>query len=241
MACSACVAALQPVISMLRGMGRGHYPRGNNEDNDLVWAITLPAIFSIFYKESSMSQVMSRMPRFVGLVLASLALMLGVQSAQAATKAEIDAGVKDAMARFAKEVKGSKAFMDGAKGLLVFPKIYKGGFVVGVEGGEGALVAGGKTLDYYASGGVSWGLQAGAQAKTVIIAFMTDEALEKFRKSSGWKAGVDGSVAMVDVGAGAMLDTKTIKDPIVGFVFGQKGLMANITLEGSKYEKIHPK
>ncbi len=189
-----------------------------------------------------MSQVMNRMPKLVGLMLISLAmLLLGFQSAHAATKAEIDAGVKDAMARFAKEVKGGQTFLNTAKGLLVFPKIYKGGFIVGAEGGEGALVSGGKTLDYYASGGLSFGLQAGAQAKTVIIAFMTKDALEQFRKSSGWKVGVDGSVAMVDVGAGASLDTKTIKDPIVGFVFGQKGLMANITLEGSKYEKISPK
>jgi len=179
--------------------------------------------------------------KLVGLMLVSLAMTLSIQSAQAATKAEINAGVKDAMARFAKEVKGGRAFLNGAKGLLVFPKIYKGGFIVGAEGGEGALVSGGKTLDYYASGGLSFGLQAGAQAKTVIIAFMTKDALEQFHKSSGWKVGVDGSVAMLDVGAGTSLDTKTIKDPVVGFVFGQKGLMANITLEGSKYEKIYPK
>lgn len=188
-----------------------------------------------------MSYAVNMMSKRVGLVFVSLAMLLSVPSAQAATKAEIDAGVKDAMARFSKEVKGGQAFMKSAKGLLVFPKIYKGGFIVGAEGGEGALVSGGKTLDYYASGGLSWGLQAGAQAKTVIIAFMTKEALEQFRNSSGWKVGVDGSVAMVDVGAGGGVDTKTIKDPVVGFVFGQKGLMANITLEGSKYEKIYPK
>jgi lipid-binding SYLF domain-containing protein len=167
--------------------------------------------------------------------------LMAAPLAQAGSKAEIDAGVKDALARFAKEVKGGQEFLNTAKGMLVFPKIYKGGFIVGVEGGEGALLSAGKTLDYYASGGASWGLQAGAQAKTVIIAFMTTEALDSFRKSSGWKVGVDGSVAMVDVGAGGIVDTKTIKDPVVGFVFGQKGLMANLTLEGSKYEKINPK
>jgi lipid-binding SYLF domain-containing protein len=167
--------------------------------------------------------------------------LMAAPLAQAGSKVEIDAGVKDALARFAREVKGGQEFLNTAKGMLVFPKIYKGGFIVGVEGGEGALLSAGKTLDYYASGGASWGLQAGAQAKTVIIAFMTTEALDSFRKSSGWKVGVDGSVAMVDVGAGGIVDTKTIKDPVVGFVFGQKGLMANLTLEGSKYEKINPK
>ena len=188
-----------------------------------------------------MFHITNRISRLLVPVAVASALVLSAQSALAATKQEIDAGVKAAMARFAKEVKGGKAFMDGAKALLVFPKIYKGGLVVGVEGGEGALVSQGKTLDYYASGGVSFGLQAGAQAKTVIVAFMTDEALASFRRSTGWKVGVDGSVAMVDVGAGTSLDTKTIQDPVVGFVFGQKGLMANVTLEGSKYEKIFPK
>jgi len=175
------------------------------------------------------------------LALAAMAFTLAFAPvAHAGTAAEIDAAVKDALKRFSTEVKGGPEFLNSAKGMLVFPKVYKGGFIVGVEGGEGALLIGGKTADYYKTAAASWGLQAGAQAKTVIVAFMTDEALEKFRNSSGWKAGVDGSVAMVDVGAGAALDTKTIKDPVVGFVFGQKGLMANLTLEGSKYEKFTP-
>jgi lipid-binding SYLF domain-containing protein len=167
-------------------------------------------------------------------------VLASAPAAYAGTAGEIDAAVNDAIQRFVKEVKGGQEFVNSAKGLLVFPKVYKGGFIVGVEGGEGALRIGGKTADYYKTAAASWGLQAGAQAKTVIVAFMTTEALEKFRNSSGWKAGVDGSVAMVDVGAGAALDTKTIKDPVVGFVFGQKGLMANLTLEGSKYEKFTP-
>jgi lipid-binding SYLF domain-containing protein len=78
----------------------------------------------------------------------------------------------------------------------------------------------------------------GAQAKSIFIAFMTAEALEKFRKSSGWKAGVDGSVALIDMGAGKSIDTHNIKDPVVGFVFGSKGLMYNLTLEGSKFSKL---
>ena len=186
-----------------------------------------------------MSHLMHSMHKLLAFV--TLALALGIaQSAHAGTAAEIDAAVKDAVERFTKDVAGGKEFAKDAKGLLVFPKVYKGGFIVGLEGGEGALLIGGKTADYYKTAAASWGLQAGAQAKTVIVAFMTDEALQKFRNSSGWKAGVDGSVAMVDVGAGAALDTKTIKDPVVGFVFGQKGLMANLTLEGSKYEKFTP-
>ncbi len=187
-----------------------------------------------------MSYVTNSMFKMLALVAMALSVVFA-QAAQAGTAAEIDAAVQGAVKRFATDVKGGQEFINSAKGLLVFPKVYKGGFIVGVEGGEGALLVGGQTADYYKTAAASWGLQAGAQAKTVILAFMTTEALEKFRKSSGWKAGVDGSVAMVDVGAGAALDTKTIKDPVVGFVFGQTGLMANLTLEGSKYEKFTPK
>ena len=82
-------------------------------------------------------------------------------------------------------------------------------------------------------------LQIGAQAKTIILVFIQQAALDKFRESEGWKAGVDGSVALISVGAGGSLDTENIKDPIVGFVFGQKGLMANLTLEGTKITRMN--
>ena len=191
-----------------------------------------------------MSQVIQSMFNRIGLFAAVFGL-LAIQPAMAdsgtSTRAEIEAGVKDTLVRFTKEISGGQAFLDSAKGVLVFPKIYKGGIVVGGEYGEGALQVGGKTVDYYSSGGVSIGFQLGAQAKTVVIAFMTSEALEKFRNSSGWKVGVDGSVALVDMGAGKSLDSNTIKDPVVGFVFGQKGLMYNLTLEGTGFKKIDPK
>ena len=109
---------------------------------------------------------------------------------------------------------------------------------MGGEYGEGALRMGGKTVDYYNTAAASIGFQLGAQSKRVIIVFMENEALKKFRASQGWEAGVDGSVALVEMGTGGSIDTYNIKDPIVGFVFGNKGLMYNLTLEGSKYTKI---
>lgn len=156
----------------------------------------------------------------------------------AATAKEIDVSVDVALKRFQNEIKGGKEFIKSAKGVLVFPSVYKAGFVIGGEYGEGALRIGGKTVDYYNTVAGSWGLQIGAQKKTVILAFMTAQALKDFRNSSGWKAGVDGSVALITVGAGESIDSTNIKDPIVGFVFGQKGLMANLTLEGSKFTKM---
>ena len=172
---------------------------------------------------------------------ACLTLILGAffaSAAHAATAKEIDVSVDVALERFNTEVKGAKEFLKSAKGVLVFPSVYKAGFVIGGEYGEGALRIGGKTVDYYNTIAGSWGLQIGGQKKTVVLVFMQDEALKKFRAASGWKAGVDGSVALITVGAGEAIDTTNIKDPIVGFVFDQKGLMANLTLEGSKYTKL---
>ena len=156
----------------------------------------------------------------------------------AATAKEIDVSVDVAMENFMKDVKGAKEFLQASKAVLVFPKVYKAGFIIGGEYGEGALRIGGKTADYYDIAAGSFGYQLGAQAKTVILVFLQDEALKKFRESPGWKAGVDGSVALVDVGVGQAIDSATFKQPIIGFVIGQKGLMFNLTLEGTKITKI---
>jgi len=171
-----------------------------------------------------------------------LTLILGcilAKHSYAATAKEIDVSVDVALERFQKEVPGANEFLQSAKGVLVFPSVYKAGFVIGGEYGEGALRIDGKTVDYYSTVAGSWGLQLGAQKKTVILVFMQNEALKKFRNSEGWKAGVDGSVALITVGVEGSIDTTKIKDPIVGFVFGQKGLMYNLTLEGSKYTKLN--
>lgn len=165
----------------------------------------------------------------------------GTGPAHAASATEIDIEVNAALQRFEKEVGGGKEFLRSAKGVLVFPSVIKAGIGIGGEYGEGALRIGGKTVDYYSTAAASIGLQLGAQSKTVILVFLQQDALDQFRKSKGWKAGVDGSVALVKVGAGGAIDTTNIKDPIVGFVFGQKGLMYNLTLEGSKFTKLDKK
>ena len=160
-----------------------------------------------------------------------------VESATMTDKA-IDVAVDVTLEQFKKDIKGGDEFLKSAKGVLVFPSVIKAGIGVGGEYGEGALRIGAKTADYYSTAAASIGLQLGIQSKRIIIVFMQDDALKKFRESKGWEAGVDGSVALVELGAGGTIDTTTIKDPIVGFVFGNKGLMFNLTLEGSKYTKI---
>jgi lipid-binding SYLF domain-containing protein len=156
----------------------------------------------------------------------------------AKTTKEINSEVNLALKLFSQHVKGGKEFLQTAKGVLVIPNIFKAGLGIGGEYGEGAMRIGGKTVEYYSLAAGSVGLQIGAQKTNLILVFTQDEALKNFRRSSGWKAEVDGSVAFIDVGAGKSLDTVNVKDPIVAFMFGQKGLMANATIEGAKFNKL---
>lgn len=159
-------------------------------------------------------------------------------TSSAASKTEINIGVDETLKRFRAEVPGGTEFLKRARGILVFPKILKAGFFVGGEYGEGALRINGQTKSYYSSASASIGLQAGAQSKSVVIVFMTVESLLKFQLSEGWKAGVDGSVAVIEWGAAEDVNTLNLHDPIVGFVFSNKGLMVNLTLEGSKFTRL---
>lgn len=181
-------------------------------------------------------QITNLSVRLIVLVIIFLAAGPGIARAKSAQ--EIDIGVDVTLEQFAQDIKGGKEFLKSAKGVLVFPSVIKAGIGIGGEYGEGALRIGGKTVDYYSTAAASIGFQLGAQSKRIIIVFMENEALTKFRQSAGWEAGVDGSVALIELGAGGSIDTTNVKDPIVGFVFGNKGLMYNLTLEGSKYTKI---
>ena len=173
-----------------------------------------------------------------GVLFLGLTLIVGSGMALAKSAKEIDISVDVTLEQFQKDVKGGKEFLKTAKGVLVFPSVIKAGIGIGGEYGEGALRIGGKTVDYYSTAAASIGFQLGAQSKRVLLVFIQDGALKKFQESNGWEAGVDGSVALIELGAGGTIDTTNIKDPIIGFVFGNKGLMYNLTLEGSKYTKI---
>ncbi len=171
-------------------------------------------------------------------VFGILATMLFTASAIAAAGWKIDQESDKALVIFQEDINGAEVFLNQAAGYLVFPRVIKVGIGIGGESGEGVLRVAGKTVDYYRTTSGSIGLQLGAQAKAVVIVFMTKEALDKFRDSSGWKVGVDGSVAFIDVGGGKAIDTTNIKDPVVGFIFDSKGLMGNLTFEGSKITKL---
>jgi len=170
-----------------------------------------------------------------------LAALVAPLDAQAATKKEINASVDVALDRFVKGVQGGEEFLKAAKGVLVIPRVVQAGFIVGGKYGDGALRIGGKSVGYYNLAAGSVGLQIGAQQSNVLLCFMDEAALKKFRASKGWQVGVDGSVVLVTLGAGGSVDTTKLKEPIVGFVYGQQGLMADISLEGLKFTKITPK
>jgi lipid-binding SYLF domain-containing protein len=157
---------------------------------------------------------------------------------EAASAAEIDGDVNATLNRFYIKVDGSRDLVERAAGMLVFPSIVKAGIGIGGEYGEGAMRVKGKTVGYYNSVSASVGFQLGVQARSVIILFMTDNALASFRRKDGWKVGVDGSVALVTLGVGGSIDTNQIRKPVLGFILDEKGLMYNLTLEGSKISRI---
>jgi lipid-binding SYLF domain-containing protein len=174
-----------------------------------------------------------------GLIASLLAMAVAapLQLSSAATPAEVDSKVGFAVQRLHKEVPGSDAVTSKAAGFLVFPGVIKAGFIIAGEGGQGALLVGGKIVEHYDILSGSVGLQGGAEKKDIIIAFMDAGSLKKFRESNGWKAGVDGSVTLINVGAAAKVDVTKLKEPIVGFVVGQSGLMAGVSIDGSKITK----
>ncbi len=175
----------------------------------------------------------------IGVLIVMLMVALWrVAPAEAASKAKIDAGVADALEQFYERVKAGRGLVERAAGVLVFPRITKGGFFVGGEYGEGALVVDGTTVGYYSTAAASFGLQFGLQSKTLIILFLSDEALERFRNSDGWTVGIDANVTLIEVGASADINTILTRTPIMAFVLNHKGLMAGISLEGTKISPI---
>ncbi len=172
-------------------------------------------------------------------MLAILFALVAAPRAEASA-AKINAGVYATLEQFYRQTPGARGLAQSAAGVLVFPTVVKAGIGIGGEYGEGALLVGGRPVAYYNLVSASFGFQFGAQARTVIIMFMTQGALAGFDAKAGWKVGVDGSVTLITLGAGASIDTNQITSPVIGFVLDPKGLMYNLTLEGSKISRINP-
>ncbi len=162
----------------------------------------------------------------------------GDKADPATKRASIDAAVAEALSSLYAQAPGSRELVAKANGVLVFPSVVSAGFVVGGSYGQGALWVGGRSAGYYSTAAGSVGLLAGADSKAVYILFMTPEALAKFQSSSGWTAGVDATVTLVNVGATAAANTATAQQPVIGYVLTKGGLMANLSFDGTKVTRL---
>jgi lipid-binding SYLF domain-containing protein len=173
------------------------------------------------------------------ILIAATAVVVEPRSAVAG-KAEIDHDANEALHSFVRQVPGARELANKAAGILVFPSVVKAGFGIGGEYGEGILLNKDRVEGYYNIISASFGFQLGVQERTIIIMFMTQDALDGFDARAGWKVGVDGSVAIITVGIGGAIDTDKIVSPVIGFILDPKGLMYNLTLEGTKISRIDP-
>ena len=176
--------------------------------------------------------------RALALSCMAFALMFCFEVNSYAVSAEdINRGI-DISLKNLSEKQGPREVLEKAKGILVFPGVFKGAIGIGGEYGEGGLRVNGKTDGYYNIAALSFGLSLGGEKKSIVIAFMTDNALKDFKEGSGWTIGGDGSLAVVVVGAGYEGSIATSNKPILAFVFGEKGLMYDLSLDGAKVSKI---
>lgn len=165
---------------------------------------------------------------------------LVVGSARAASASEIDRNANQSLTTLYKRNPGAKALADKAVGVLVFPSILKGGFIIAGQFGDGALRRNGKTVAYYRSLAASYGFQAGAQAFGYALFFMDDDSLRYLDNSAGFELGTGPSLVVLDAGAGKNLSTTTLQKGIYAFIFDQKGLMGGVGIQGTKITKINP-
>lgn len=178
----------------------------------------------------------------VGVAALSGCTTTGSEAPNAATNASraqsINADVDATLSRLYQTVPGSRELVSKARGILVFPRVIQAGIGVGGEHGDGALRVGGSTVGFYSTSSASVGATLGVQSKAVIYLFMTEDALAKFRNSSGWSAGGDASVALVKVGANGSIDTTTATKPVQVFVLTNSGLIGDLSLGGTKITKL---
>jgi lipid-binding SYLF domain-containing protein len=184
---------------------------------------------------------MIRYFRFLA-ILATFAFVTGTfmspNTAGAASAAEINRNARSALEKLYAKSPTARTLGEKAKGILVFPGIVKGGFIVGGQFGEGALLKGGKTTGYYNTVQASYGLQAGIQKYGYALFLMSDSALKWIDKSDGWEVGTGPTIVVMDEGASGSLTTTTAQSEIYAFFFDQKGLMGGLGLQGTKITKM---
>lgn len=156
----------------------------------------------------------------------------------AAQRRSIDAQTDEALATLSAKVPGSSELVAKARGVLVFPSVMTAGLVIGGSWGEGELRSGGATIGYYSTGRASAGVIAGADSKAIYVLFMTQEALDKFKKGYGWTVGADAAITVLRNGADASVDTQSGQHPVVAYVLAKSGLLVDVSLEGAKVSRV---
>jgi lipid-binding SYLF domain-containing protein len=172
------------------------------------------------------------------LAAAAIVSMSVMNQASAATAADLDKDSRQALQTLYKTEPVAETLSHTAKAILVFPNIVKAGLVFGGSYGEGELLEGSKVVDYYNSVTGSWGLQIGAQSYGYAVFLMTDDAVKYLKESKGWELGVGPTVVVVDEGVAKNLSTSSLKDDAYAFIFSQQGLMAGVSIEGTKISRI---
>jgi len=188
-----------------------------------------------------MSYVVGRLGARTVLLLAVVMLIGSLtESALAASAREIDAQATEALKTLYKSTPGAKPLADKAKAVLIFPSVVKAGFMVGGQFGDGALRRGDSTVAYYRSMAASYGFQAGAQSFGYVLFFMDEDSLRYLDQSDGWELGTGPSLVMLDKGFAKPLSTTTLQKGVFAYIFGQKGFMGGVGIQGSKITRINP-
>jgi len=181
----------------------------------------------------------------IGIMIVWLALILSTYhvlnpaAARGASASEINRGASAALAKLYKNP-SAKALGDKALGVLIFPSIVKGGFIVAGQFGDGVLRKKGKSVAYYRSLAASYGFQAGAQEFGYVLFFMDQDSLRYLDASDGWELGTGPSLVILDEGFGKSLSTTTLQKGVYAFIFDQRGLMGGFGIQGTKITKINP-
>ncbi|NOR54825.1 MAG: hypothetical protein GQ531_01310 [Sulfurovum sp.] len=174
------------------------------------------------------------------MMFALLFAVISTQTTFAKTKTEINKAVDIALEKFKQQVPGGENFLPKTKAYLVFPSVIKAGFIVGGKYGEGALRIDGVSQHYYDMTAASVGFQAGAQKHSMLIAFLSEASLNNFVESNGWEAGVDGTINVSDWAKSKDISSMSFEKPIIAFIYNEKGLMASLSIAGTKFRRIAP-
>ena len=175
--------------------------------------------------------------RLISAVAGALMLLLCV-AVQANDKADLVASSQQALVKLRSHASGAGSLLDKAAGVLVYPDVVKVGFGGAAEYGEGCLLVDGKAVAFFSTSGATFGLPLGAGVKSEAVLFMSAQALQDFRASQSWKVGVDGDVTMVRLASGGGVDAASIEEPIIGFVFSEKGLENKLTLADGTFTRL---